>query len=140
MNHQKILEIIEENKEGMNNNFYIQLLNELKKNYDNKSILCNIIYLQPIIKNNFLSNYKIEYMQKNQLILLKCESYDNYINMINTYGYILNSSCVQTIILNKLNYDSNHIFYNYIVDEDGDINFEELNIDLTPVILKINKF
>ena len=138
MNHQKILEIIEENKEGMNNNFYIQLLNELKKDYDR--VLCNIIYLQPIIKNNFLSNYKIEYMQKNQLILLKCESYDNYINMINTYGYILNSSCVQTIILNKLNYDSNHIFYNYIVDEDGDINFEELNIDLTPVILKINKF
>lgn len=137
MNHQKILEIIEENKEGMNNNFYIQLLNELKKDYD--TVLCNVIYLQPIIKNNFLSNYKIEYMQKNQLILLKCESYDNYINMINTYGYILNSSCVQTIILNKLNYDSNHIFYNYIIDDDGDIVHEEMNIDLSPVILKLKK-
>jgi len=137
MNHQKILEIIEENKEGMNNNFYIQLLNELKKDYDH--ILCNVIYLQPIIKNNFLSNYKIEYIQKNQLILLTSDSHNSYINMINTYGYILNSSCVLHAIINKLNYDSNHVFYNYIIDDDGDVNFEELNIDLSPVILKINK-
>lgn len=138
MNHQKLLTIIEEHKEGMNSNLYLQLLNELKKDYDSDNIICNVIYLQPVIKNIFISNYKIEYQQKNQLILLSKESFNNYKNTIEQYGYILNSSCLNFSIINKLNYNSNHPFYSYMVDDD-EINIEEMNIDLSPVILKINQ-
>ena len=101
-NLHSILEIIDENKENLNNNDYLKicnLLNEENKIINNNNIF-KCIFLYPYVKKINMNSSVITYKKKISLVKLDLDDYE-YINSLLLFNDIVISNDTNEII-NKL--------------------------------------
>ena len=89
----KIQELIDEHKEDMNENLYLQLCNKLmklnteeEKEKEEKEKVFKITYLEPYIKNTVYNTFEIDMRRKQLYIPLTKKEHKDIVDRLEQYG------------------------------------------------------
>jgi hypothetical protein len=130
--------ILDEQKESMICNTYLELSNKILEIYKTITSLCNIVYIETEISRTSPLDYQI--LARSKKIILQLNEFELELikKAIELNGFFNVHNCSTNEIFKKFNGSLNQEIYKDYTCECNDGNYTEISIQNSIVILQIN--